>query len=276
MTRHNRLRHHMNRIIKVGDTNLYSCREAAETAEHELQNCQRCDTLQQSVCNKAVDMTTKLYGPFMGWTERQPSLPKPELHFYTKSIGEQDKEEEEALGSRLSMPIFPDFYGSLQHEYRASQDGHGHVVFGFRLCHHGDKPHDDGHQKEGVDAILQGAAVQVPVDGERLHQEEACIGYVVKVCSAPVTGEGRERAQQTHLGQGSSEQSECYSGVLLDQHVVTAVCEVAIGKLDWDVQHSDQQMGEAKQSQGENMGRSIAKSVCDTQLFLVQIRPYFN
>ena len=60
---HNRLRHHMNRVFKVGETNLCSCGEAAETAEHVLQNCQTYDALRQSIWNEAVDMTTKLYGP---------------------------------------------------------------------------------------------------------------------------------------------------------------------------------------------------------------------
>ncbi|KAK3766526.1 hypothetical protein RRG08_056456 [Elysia crispata] len=62
-TGHNRLRHHMNRVFKVGETNLCSCGEAAETAEHVLQNCQTYDALRQSIWNEAVDMTTKLYGP---------------------------------------------------------------------------------------------------------------------------------------------------------------------------------------------------------------------
>ena len=62
-TGHNRLRHHMNRVFKVGETNLCSCGEAAETAEHVLQNCQTYDVLRQSIWNEAVDMTTKLYGP---------------------------------------------------------------------------------------------------------------------------------------------------------------------------------------------------------------------
>ena len=62
-TGYNRLRHHMNRVFKVGETNLCSCGEAAETAEHVLQNCQTYDALRQSIWNEAVDMTTKLYGP---------------------------------------------------------------------------------------------------------------------------------------------------------------------------------------------------------------------
>ncbi|KAK3774642.1 hypothetical protein RRG08_052936 [Elysia crispata] len=53
----------MNRVFKVGETNLCSCGEAAETAEHVLQNCQTYDALRQSIWNEAVDMTTKLYGP---------------------------------------------------------------------------------------------------------------------------------------------------------------------------------------------------------------------
>ena len=62
-TGHNRLKYHIHKIFKVGETDLCSCGQAAETAQHVLQDCRLYSNVRQSIWRERVDMHTKLYGP---------------------------------------------------------------------------------------------------------------------------------------------------------------------------------------------------------------------
>ena len=64
-TGHNRLKYHIHKIFKVVETDLCSCGQAVETAQHVLQNCRLYSnaTVRQSIWRERVDMHTKLYGP---------------------------------------------------------------------------------------------------------------------------------------------------------------------------------------------------------------------
>ena len=62
-TGHSRLKYHIHRIFKVGETDLCSCGQAAETAQHALQDCRLYSYVRQSIWRERVDMHTKLYGP---------------------------------------------------------------------------------------------------------------------------------------------------------------------------------------------------------------------
>ncbi|GFR86721.1 hypothetical protein ElyMa_006060400 [Elysia marginata] len=59
---HNRLKAHMYNTYKIGHTDLYSCREAAETAEHILQDCQNYRTLRQAIFSSPTELQAKLWG----------------------------------------------------------------------------------------------------------------------------------------------------------------------------------------------------------------------
>ena len=50
-------------IFKVGETDLCSCGQAAETAQHVLQDCRLFSHVRQSIWRERVDMHTKLYVP---------------------------------------------------------------------------------------------------------------------------------------------------------------------------------------------------------------------
>ena len=62
-TGHNRLKYHIHKIFKVGETDLCSCGQAAETAQHVLQDCRLYSNVRLSIWRARVDMHTKLYGP---------------------------------------------------------------------------------------------------------------------------------------------------------------------------------------------------------------------
>ena len=62
-TGHNRLKYHIHKIFKVGETDLCSCGQAAEMAQHVLQDCRLYSNVRQSIWRDRVDMHTKLYGP---------------------------------------------------------------------------------------------------------------------------------------------------------------------------------------------------------------------
>ena len=62
-TGHNRLKYHIHKIFKVGETDLCSCGQAAETAQHVLQESRLYSNVRQSIWRERVDMHTKLYGP---------------------------------------------------------------------------------------------------------------------------------------------------------------------------------------------------------------------
>ena len=62
-TEHNRLKYHIHKIFKIGETDLCSCGQAAETAQHVLQDCRLYSNVRQSIWRERVDMHTKLYGP---------------------------------------------------------------------------------------------------------------------------------------------------------------------------------------------------------------------
>ena len=62
-TGHKRLKYHIHKIFKVGETDLCSCGQTAETAQHVLQDCRLYSTVRQSIWRERKDMHTKLYGP---------------------------------------------------------------------------------------------------------------------------------------------------------------------------------------------------------------------
>ena len=62
-TGHNRLKYHIHKIFKVGKTDLCSWGQAAETAQHVLQDCRLYSNVRQSIWRERVDMHTKLYWP---------------------------------------------------------------------------------------------------------------------------------------------------------------------------------------------------------------------
>ena len=62
-TGHNRLKYHIHKIFKVGETDLCSCGQAAEMAQHVLQDCRPYSNVRQSIWRERVDMHTKLYRP---------------------------------------------------------------------------------------------------------------------------------------------------------------------------------------------------------------------
>ena len=61
-TGHNRLKYHIHKIFKVGETDLCSCGQAAKTAQHVLQDCRLYSKVRQPIWRERVDMHTKLYG----------------------------------------------------------------------------------------------------------------------------------------------------------------------------------------------------------------------
>ena len=61
-TGHNRLKYHIHKLFKVGETDLCSCGQAAETAQHVLPDCRLYSNVRQSLWRERVDMHTKLYG----------------------------------------------------------------------------------------------------------------------------------------------------------------------------------------------------------------------
>ncbi|RUS76474.1 hypothetical protein EGW08_015758 [Elysia chlorotica] len=62
-TGHNRLKHHIYKIFKVGETDLCLCGQAAEIAQNVLQDCRIYSDVRQSIWRERIDMHTKLYGP---------------------------------------------------------------------------------------------------------------------------------------------------------------------------------------------------------------------
>ena len=54
---------HIHKIFNVGETDLCSCGQAAETAQHVLQDCRLYSNVRQSIWRERVDMHTKLYWP---------------------------------------------------------------------------------------------------------------------------------------------------------------------------------------------------------------------
>ena len=61
-TGHNRLKQHMFKTFKVGQSGLCSCGESPETTEHVLQNCRLLDSLRNEVWDTETALNTKLYG----------------------------------------------------------------------------------------------------------------------------------------------------------------------------------------------------------------------
>ena len=77
MTGHNRLKYHIHKIFKVGETDLCSCGQAAETAQHVLQDCRLYSNVRQSIWRERVDMHTKLYGPLPKLEKTVAFIAKP-------------------------------------------------------------------------------------------------------------------------------------------------------------------------------------------------------
>ena len=59
-TGHNRLKYHSHKIFKVGETDLCSCGQGAETAQNVPQDCRLYNNVRQSIWRERVDMHTKL------------------------------------------------------------------------------------------------------------------------------------------------------------------------------------------------------------------------
>ena len=62
-TGHNKLRHHMHRIFKIGDNGQCPCGAANETTDHVLQDCVKYRDQRREIWGSGVALDVKLYGP---------------------------------------------------------------------------------------------------------------------------------------------------------------------------------------------------------------------
>ncbi|RUS70429.1 hypothetical protein EGW08_021805 [Elysia chlorotica] len=95
-TGHNRLKHHIHKIFKVGETDLCLCGQAAETAQHVLQDCRIYSNVRQSIWRERIDMHTKLYGPLPELEKTVAFIARLGSEF-EESVGEREEEEDERL-----------------------------------------------------------------------------------------------------------------------------------------------------------------------------------
>ncbi|GFR82148.1 hypothetical protein ElyMa_002358300 [Elysia marginata] len=91
-TGHNRLKTHMYKTYKIGQTNLCPLGEAAKTAEHILHDCQHYRILKHTIWSSPSDLQTKLW-------ETVEELEKTKSFIHQAGINSlsrhRDQEEEE-------------------------------------------------------------------------------------------------------------------------------------------------------------------------------------
>ena len=61
-TGHNRLRHHMHKTFKIGETGDCLCGKGQETTKHILLECSRLEKLRNDTWGKQLDIDKMLYG----------------------------------------------------------------------------------------------------------------------------------------------------------------------------------------------------------------------
>ena len=105
MTGHYRIKYHIHKIFKVGETDLCLCGQAAETAQHVLQDCRLYSNVRQSIWRERADMHTKLYGPLPELEKTVAFIAQAGIGF-EESVGEREEEEESHTSHRVRLKIF--------------------------------------------------------------------------------------------------------------------------------------------------------------------------